>query len=181
MLIQRTNPKGVDAAIKLLQGTVYFRLLAAWGIEATPDLYTSFDRIYKNQRDGLFVPEWYDADGEYKEVAFDDLAAYSFFGIGDKVDCSGPMNSVDAYLVFRVNLAVIKPAAPHRADEEVRLDVQHSIGTGMYGFELVSVETGVKNAFKEYGKWIEQNQYTDMHPWHVFRLNFKLMYNTKNC
>lgn len=181
MLIQKTNSVGVDAAIKLLQGSLYFKLLKAWGLELSPDSYMSYPRIYKNQRNDMFVPEWYEGAKEYKEIYFDDISAYSFFGVSDKTEFNGANHDTDVYLVFRVDLSKIKPGISHRADEEVHVDIQNIIKTGSYGFTYISMETGVKAAFREYSKWVEQTKYNDMHPWHVFRFNFKLNYNTNIC
>jgi hypothetical protein len=182
MLIQKTNPVGADKALQKLQSHLHDKLITAWGLTGTPEKYKCYGRIYKNQLGaGMFLPEWYEGGDEYKEIYFDEVPAYSFFGISDKVEFDGFEHQTNAYLVFRVKLSEIKPLITHRADEEVHVDVLNIIKNGLYGFTYTSMETGVRNAFKEFTRWMDEKQYNDMHPWHVFRLNFKLSYNINNC
>lgn len=183
MLITITNPKGIDGEIAKLQKEIHDRLKALWGESGglADNQIKCYPRIFRNQRaGGMFVPEIFDGGKDYKELSFDDIAAYSFFGRADRSDFNSGAYTTNVYLVFRVNLDKVKPSISHRADEEVRLDVEKLVWKGIYGFTFQSTETGMTNAFREYPVWLSQKKYDDMHPYHVFRLNFQCRYDIKS-
>lgn len=175
MLIQKLNPVGADKNIQAFQKMLHDQLLAKWGL--TTEKFHSYGRVYKNQRaNGMYVPEWYEGENNYKEVHFDDIPVYSFFGVADRSEFNESQHLIDAYLVFRVDLSKVRPLITHRADEEIHADIQDIIRRDFHGFEYKSMETGVRAAFKEYSKWVESNQFNDMHPWHICRFNLSLKY-----
>jgi hypothetical protein len=178
MLVVKTNPVGIDKVISKYQKELHDYLIAKWSL-LDADL-RAYPRIYKNQRGELVVPEVFTGGKEYKEINFDD-ASYLFFAESDRVDYKQGLNTANVYAVFRLNLTKLKPAVAHRADEEVRIDVQQFAQKGHYAFELQSIETGVSAAFREYSGWVKDVKYSDMHPWHVFRLNFLVKYDNRIC
>lgn len=178
MLIAKTNPVGIDKVIDKYQKDLHSYLVSKWGLQDAD--FKAYARVYRNQRDEMFVPEVFTGGKDYKEVYFDSFS-YLFFGTSEKVDYKSPVNSTNVYIVFRVNLEKVKPQVSHRADEEVRIDVQQFAQKGAYDFQLQSIETGVSAAFREFSGWIKEVKYSDMHPWHVFRLNFLVKYDNRIC
>jgi hypothetical protein len=183
MLNVINNPVGIDIPIKKLQAFLHDALLEKWGIET--DQYQSYGRCYRNKQDKGYMAEVYDGNDEYKEVYYDDtISAISFFGISNNIK-QVIEQKADVHLIFFVNLEKLKPEAPNRADEEVRIDVMNIIGKTMFGFTLDSVDLWLENVLREYsGSYREERlKQVDMHPVHCFRLNFTLNYNIKkpNC
>lgn len=182
MLITKTAPVGLDIAIQAVQTKLHTALLLKWGID-TAD-YRCYGRCYRNKQDNGYIAENYEGEGQYKEVYWDDtLKAISFFG--SSANTQMDINSkVDVHLIFFVNLAKLKPAILHRADEEVRQDVVSVIGKNSFGLELQSIETWLENVLREYPGSRRDNRLNavDMQPQHCFRINFTMYYNfLKKC
>lgn len=182
MLITKTAPVGLDIAIQAAQTKLHAALLLKWGID-TAD-YRCYGRCYRNKKDNGYIAENYEGNGEYKEVYWDDsLKAVSFFGSAANVQMD-VSSKVDVHLIFFVNLAKLKPALVHRADEEVRQDVVAAIGKTCHGLELQSIETWLENVLREYPGSRRENRLNvvDMQPQHCFRINFTMYYNyLKKC
>jgi hypothetical protein len=184
MLNTIVNPVGIDAAIYNLQKAMYPKLKKAWGIVNDVD-YDSYGRIYRNKKDNQYIAEVYTggASGEYKEVYWDDKrSAISWFGTGSSINFD-INNKVSVHLVFFVNLKKLKPSFLHRADEEVRADVQKLFGRGWQGFTFEGVDLWLENVLREYPGSRRDNRLSavDMQPIHCFRLNLSLMYNSNIC
>jgi hypothetical protein len=175
MLYLKDNPAGIDRPISNLQERLFKSLCSKWSIEAKD--YNCFCRAYKNQKaQGGYVPEFYMGNNEYRELFFDDaVSVTSFFAAGEKVSLVRDMYQADVSLIFSVDILKLKNS-PHRADEEVRLDVVR-LCKNIADFDLVSIETGITNVFREFST--DGIKYRDMHPLHCFRLNFKIIYS--NC
>jgi len=195
MLITKTNPTGVDYHIQRFQTELHSSLMTLWGLNpGTPAeniLYESYGRCYRNKKSNGYVAEVYTSDDQYKEVYWNDaLMAISFFGTGDKIETS-VNNLVDVHMIFFVDLKKLalkdslNNTIAHRADEEVRKQAQVIIGKALYGFNLLSIETGLVNVLREYpGSYRDDRlKAVDMHPVHCFRLNLSLEYNinSNNC
>jgi len=186
MLIAIDNPAGIDRPILNLQTEIHKQLLVKWGLTGDKaNTYEAFGRIYRNKKDNQFIAEAYAGDGEYKEVYWnDELSAISWFGQSNitKLDVRYKTN---VHLVFFVDLAKLKPDIQHRADEEVRNDVQRIVGRGLYGFTYESTEVWLENVLREYPGSRRENRLSavDMHPVHCFRMNFSLIYSgiDNNC
>lgn len=175
MLVAKDKPVGIDKIIDKYQSALYNYVISKWQGD-----FTAYPRIYKNTLGEKQVPELYIGGNDYKEVYFDN-SSYCFFGEADRVDHKQGSNTTQVYIVFKVDLSKARPDVNHRADEEVRLDVQQFSSTRKYGFELQSIETGVQAAFREFSGWLKDVKYSDMQPWHVFRLNFQVTYDNKKC
>lgn len=134
------------------------------------------------------MAEVYVGGGEYKEVYLDDrISVLSFFGLSGDIDFD-VTNTADVHLIFWVNIKKLYPATTHRADEEVRKDVQELVQKKMYGFTLNGVRMGIERVHQEYRGTIMAAQanldtlkYRDMHPFHCFRFDLKLLYDIKHC
>lgn len=186
MIKAKINPVGVDILIQRLQKHLHDRLLVTWGLQSAD--YVSYARCYRNRRADGYAAEWYEGDGEYKDVYYDDTkAAVSFFGIGNRTKATLG-EEVSIHLVFFVNLAKLKPLIAHRADEEVRKDVRDLIGSGLYGCEIDSVEMWLENCLKEYPSTLSSISTTkngsvimDTHPAHCFRINLIGRFSKNIC
>jgi hypothetical protein len=181
MLITGDNRTGIDEKIKRVQIAMYSRLKTVWGITNDND-YDCYGRVYRNKKDNQYIAELYTGNGEYKDVYWDDKkAAISWFGTGSIITYD-IQNIVPVHLVFFVNLKKLKPTIQHRADEEVRRDVQKVFGKFFHGFTFGSIELWLENVLKEYpgSRRDKLLSAVDMEPVHCFRLNLTLIYPFNN-
>lgn len=194
MLNLKTNPSSIDYEIQNFQQELHAGLMTAWdldpGVAIENAKYECYGRCYKNRKEKGSVAEVYTSANEYKEVYWnDDLAAISFFGTSDKVNITNE-NQTEVHLVFFVDLnkLAIKDftgtTIAHRADEEIRNQVQKIIGKSLHGITITSIETGLVNVLKDYpGSYRDDRlQVVDMHPRHCFRFNFTMEFDINtNC
>jgi hypothetical protein len=181
MLIERSNPVGIDKIISSLQTRMYAILADKW-----TGIYNSYPRCYRNQSSkNDFVAELFDGK-DYKEVYFDDSAsAVSFFGTGQTTVSDDDMTTTDVHLVFMVNLKKIKGTEIVRLDEEAKLDVQTIIATigRTFGFVLKRVGTGLDYCLKEYpgSRQSDGLMFRDQHPLFCFRFDMQANYQPTLC
>jgi len=186
MLFLKTAPVGVDIPIQKLQSYLHGKLLSKWGLQNAD--YEAYGRCYRNQKDAGYIAEVYVGGNEYKEVYLDDrIAALSFFGLSGNIEYEAG-NTADVHLIFWVNIKKLRPAITHRGDEEVRKDVQQLVDNDYQGFQFAGIQLGLEKVHQEYRGTIMAAQanldplkFRDMHPYHCFRLDFKLTYNINRC
>lgn len=185
MIYVKPTTVGIDVSIQSFQVFTYAQLKKIWGF--TDDTkYDSFGRVYRNQTEDGYVPESYDGSAEYHDVLINDqVLATSFFGVAEQSGYNAGSATAKVHWIFGVNLGLIKPGTA-RLDEEIRNDVQKVSTMRRAQFKLTGFETGVDQVFKEYSGWkIKQGiKFRDMHPWHIFRLNFDIVYSiydNSNC
>jgi hypothetical protein len=186
MLFTKTSPVGVDIPIQKLQTYLHDKLLAKWGLQNAD--YHAYGRCYRNQKEAGYVAEVYMGSNEYREVYLDDrIAALSFFGLSGDIEYEAG-NTADVHLIFWVNIKKLKPTVAHRADEEVRKDVQVLVDNGYQGFDFSGIRLGIERVHQEYRGTVIAAQanldvlkYRDFHPFHCFRLDFRLNYNINRC
>lgn len=181
MLITVDKPVGINVAIKKLQTNLFPKLLSRWGITETQ--YESYGLVYRNKVGTQYIAEAYIGNNEYKEVYWDDTkAAISWFGLSGQITFD-KLNKANVHLVFFVNLSKLKPTATHRADEDVRNDVQKLFGNTLNSFSYEGCELWLDNVLKEYpgSRRDERLSAVDMHPIHCFRINLTLLYSTNIC
>lgn len=178
MLVTKTAPVGIDYALQQLQTELHAALLTRWAIADAE--YKAYGRCYRKPTDQGNIIANYDSGTEYTRMFDDTLKAVSFFG-QSPVTRLDQKESTEVHLVFFVNLAKLKPLIAHRADEEVRKDVISLFAPALYGFAYTGFEITIENVLREYrASW---NKIIDMHPWHCFRINLKVLYdiNSNNC
>jgi hypothetical protein len=187
MLITKTNPVGIDVLIQNLQTHLHKQLVTKWGLAGSNDpLYECYGRAYRNKHKSGYIAEVYTGGlggVDYKEVYWnDELKAISFFGISSKTTFD-LKNKTDVHLVFFVNLANLKPNVAHRADEEVRNEIQQLFGNTLHGFSYESMELWLENVLREYpgSRRDERLIAVDMQPVHCFRINLTLLYKPSIC
>jgi hypothetical protein len=181
MLITKVNPVGLDVQVQKLQSFLFPRLLSKWGIVA--EQYKSHGLVFRNKKDNQYIAEAYIGNNEYKEVYWDDtLTVVSWFG-RSSITTFDKLNKTSVHLVFFVNLKKLKPLIAHRADEEVRNDVQKIFGNTQFGFSYESCELWLENVLREYpgSRREERLNAVDMHPIHCFRINLSILYGTNIC
>jgi hypothetical protein len=175
-LIQISDCLGVDCAIKMVQTRLYSVLNPLWGGD-----WDSYPRIYKNKIQGAdgqdyFIPEFLDGDFEYKtDTLFNDkVDVVSFFLVGDRRDMFEFIPTVDVSIIFSCLINNIYPR-PQKADEEMLKDILSAIKTIPSIWDLVSIETGVDQVYKEFRK--EDLKYSDLSNRHLLRFNFRVTYD----
>lgn len=182
MLVTKTSPVGIDISIQKMQSYLYDALLTKWNLSDSS--LNGYGRAYRNATQDGYTPEVYVGNNEYNEVYYDDrLSGSYFFGIGEEIKNTTKAVTADVFIIFMVNLDKVKPGS-NRNDEEVHIDVQTLVTRLFYGFTFTGLVTGIDNVFKDYSGWKRSKgiKFTDTHPQHCFRLNFKLIYNPfKNC
>jgi hypothetical protein len=77
----------------------------------------------------------------------------------------------------------LKPSVGHRADEEVRNEIQKLFGNSLHGFSYESMELWLENVLREYPGSRRDNRLNavDMQPVHCFRINLTLLYKPSIC
>lgn len=170
---------------------MYPLLLAKWDLpdSATdPGRWDSYGRAFRNQTTDGYTPEAFIGDTnlniEYQELYFNDtVAATSFFGLGDTQKVQKGSTVAPVFWIFTVDLKKVKPGVGWRADEEIRNDVQRLCHAPRWGFTLDSVVTGIDAVFKEFSGFRKTAgiKFRDAQPFHCFRLNFSVAYNTNDC
>lgn len=170
---------GSDRDIQNHQIRLYDRLYDKW--QLTTDNFMGYGRVYRNKRNGAFIPEWHElaTAKDYKEVAWNDrMSAMFFYGVADTVQHDGVNTKTDAHLVFFVNLEALSKDLPSRGDYEVRNDVYNVIAVNQFGLKLKSETVGVDQVLKEYDGLVTDENFAkfDMHPRHCFRFDFELVF-----
>lgn len=180
MNILKQNPVGVDKQLSLLQTYLYGKLITKWALNDTT--FNMYGRAYNNATSDGYAPEVYIGNNEYNEVFYDDrFFATSFFGKGDEIKINPKAVNADVFLIFMLNLNYVHPGV-NRNDEECHVDVQQLITPDWGDFSCTGLITGIDKVFAEYSGWRKSKaiKFTDTHPQHCFRLNFKLIYNPYN-
>ena len=183
MLNSKTGPKGADAHIEKLAAYLYKQLKALWKLSDSE--FEAYGRCYRNGSDLGYVPEVFvsgtDANNTiYNGIQFDKtrMNALFFFSAGQREKINEGQSTLPVSIIFMVNITALKPAVVHRADEEIRNDVGKLISQGFHQFELDSIETGLKNVFREFDGYLNKDGqiFEDRHPLYCFRVNTELKY-----
>jgi len=184
-LILKDKPVGIDAVINNINNIVFKEL--GWTSEGdNPVNYTAYHRALKNPKNGGVIPEVYEIDttsrtGEYTESLYDDrLDASSFFYIDDNLQAidNGRMFTTTISMVFQVDLSVVADNIKHRGDSEIHRVVVNAINKGAYG-SVSNVVMGIPNVYSEFDQ--SQIEFTDMHPFHCFRVDVEVAYQLACC
>jgi len=184
-LILKDKPVGIDTVINNINDLVFTDL--GWISTAEfPINYTAYHRALKNPINNGLVPEVYEIEegtvfGEYTQVLYDDnLDASSFFYTSDSIDTidNGRMFNTNLSMVFQVDLSKVADNIYHRGDSEIHRIVVNAINKGIYG-KVSSVVTGIPNVYSEFDQ--SQIQFTDMHPFHCFRVDIDVNYEFDCC
>jgi len=185
-LILKTSPVGIDTVINNINYLVFKELEWLSTGTSSPVNYTAYHRALKNPRNGEIVPEVYEIDtvtrrGEYSEVLYNDsVDASSFFYVDDNqtpID-NGLLFNTTVSMVFQVDLSVVADNIKHRGDAEIHRIVINAINKGIYG-KVSNLVTGIPNVYSEFDQ--SQIEFTDMHPFHCFRVDVDVNYQFGCC
>lgn len=115
----KTNPVGIDIPINQLQTAIYDQLNYT-NIEGFGRCYLIQDKKQNK------IPANFDQGNDYTEVLPNDKNGsngHFFFMETEKSKIDGPIAETEVDIIFLLNIAKLKPAIAHRADEEVLSDI----------------------------------------------------------
>ena len=174
----QSNTSGLDCAIKQFQTDLYNSLDETFDFEIE-----GYPRVYRNPNDDNdVIPEvWNEGKQEYEEIYLDDKNNLKFFFIDGETHTTddGSYFTAPLKIVFIVNLSKIDNVV--RADAHAQRIITSAIREDVNeSFEFEDIEKGISNVFS--GFKIDQINFDDMQPWHVFAVNGRLgYYLNKNC
>jgi len=158
-------PVGLDVSVEAIKDLVY-GLKDYWNVDLDGygRCYPSFNK--DNNRKEI---EFYTGNNESKNVVYAEQNKFFFtaeYNI-DRVGNGFAKTKVDLY--FIVNTKQIYPNIPHRADEEVRLDVWRLLeqSSKVSGFNVV---VDIDKVFNKY----DYDYRDDLHPYHCFKYEIEL-------
>ena len=176
---QRINPVGIDKPINNFLDYLYSRVKIE-GVLVTD--WEAYDRVYKTQKNGGLVPEYFTGGVDYKEVFYDDrFSMTSFFVADDTIETEGGDAIQEVSLIVQANLSDLYPSIAHRADEEIR-NLFMFLSQNYYNADLFTfnnVETGIANVYREFVQ--RDIKLDDMSKKHDFRLNYTVKYTPECC
>jgi len=184
-LILKDKPVGIDTVINNINDLVFSEL--EWVSSGdNPVNYTAYHRALKNPVNNGLVPEVYNLEegtvfGEYTQVLYDDtLDASSFFYVDDNQSTidNGRMFNTTLSMVFQVDLSAVASGINHRGDSEIHRVVVNAINKGIYG-KVSGITSGIENVYSEFDQ--SQMEFTDMHPFHCFRVDIDVNYEFDCC
>lgn len=161
---KKENPVGIDVEIQRIQEKLLEKL-SDWNLEG-------FDRVYVLDK----KPIWYYKKNDYRHVLKFDKKTYGlfFFVEGDSTDVKRNISKSDVDLIFLLDISKIKPNSKHRADEEVKIDIQKILAKYLTR-EILKITKGI-NALSPFETRLE-----DLQPYHFIKFSFQIKYkNLKN-
>ena len=166
-----STPTGIDLPIKKMQ--YHLKKHLNW-IETE-----IFGRVYKNNSDGLIVPQVYKKNGNYtKDVYYNDKKnAHIFFIVSDDHTFKNSQLAVDVKIVCMVNLNKVIGTLSHRADTEIQKYVYDIVKKNRQ-FEITGIHTGLKKVLEEFDT--SKIERTDLQPLHIFSINTTVKYRFNN-
>lgn len=176
MNVSKTNNVGIDVHINRFNNFLNTKLKTLWGMSDAE--FMLYGRAYRNQTSDGYTPEVYVGNGEYNDVYWNDsLKSLSFWEVKDTRNVAGASVTAETSLIFMVNVSKIKPST-ERNDEQVREDIEKLCLSTIQGFEMIGFSTGVDAVFSEYSGWKKENgmKFRDLHPYHCFKINFKIVF-----
>jgi len=185
----KNSVTGIDVNIQSLQKFLYKKLKALWPIDDSN--FDGYGRVYKNSTDKGYVPELFESSPEqnnttYRSIYFDkSKKGLFFFSVDDQERYKDGTATIKVFLIFVLNVALIKDDIQHRGDEEVRNEVRKLCSLGLHELTLTGTETGFSNVFKQFTGLVNQEGeiFEDRHPIYCFKINLELMYQPAeiNC
>ena len=182
-IVSKTNRKGVDKAIHVIQERTYANLLGFW-VDGTS--YTMYPRANKNYKNGSTIPEISLDSKDYKETLYDDnVAINSFFLCDDQSTYQNENNQIvqDVSIIFQADLKKLYGDA-ERLDEVFNTDVLQvfkDVKRFIYS-DIVRV-TGLDNVYSDLSltsELKEKIQFSDISNRHILKLDFSIRYDF-NC
>jgi hypothetical protein len=179
-----TEAEGLNAAIQTIQVEVYEKLATFWSGDIE-----GFGRAYKNiantgkqketyyRSSKIFTPEVYNSvTKNYGDVFYNiDKACVFCFLISDTDDTDDELVFTSKIkLVFMTNLNMIYPSSSERVDGKAQKDAMDVLRNINGDYTITGIERGSENIFTGYTAF--GTSFDDMHPLHMFSINFNLNY-----
>jgi hypothetical protein len=173
MILTNDSDIGVDSVINDIQEELYDKITSLWS--GTIDGY---GRLYKNKRDGSYIPEYYHSKNDYKPIYYNDKVDGQFFFLVD--DTSDTEDSVvftvKCKCVFSVN--IVNVLGSGRNDQEAHRDVVEVLRDINGNYDIKGIETTVEDVFRGYNT--ESIKHSNINPKHTFSVNLDLNYYLTN-
>lgn len=175
MLIQKTNPAGIDSIVDFIQ----VKLDANAVISGVA--YDNLPRAYKNpaKNETGFIPELYIGNGNYTETLMNDkVILTSFFIAPDSRNFTQEIVGDLSLIVQCSNLGTVFPNIAHRADEEL-IHLFLNVLLPIKAVQILNIETSIDVVFREFER--RQIKFVDMGRFFVFRINMNTHYAVECC
>jgi len=182
-IITRNNPVGIDAKIAAHQSSMFTQLNLS-GFAKNID-WDSYDRVYGNPtEDGRIIPEHFTGGKKYKDVLFNSKRLMtSFYWLDDDmpIDPSSGLIKANVSMIVQAQIGKMYSDDTQRYDENLRMVFAEN-SKNFYGydsFRLNSIKKGIDTVYKEFYR--DEITTTDMSDYHVFRLDYTVAYEPRNC
>ena len=159
MIISKTSPVLEDEWIHRLLTLMESQLLTTWSADTGDCLfYGRAERV--GDKDVFFQ------SSKFKDIETNDKVKFvSFVRVAPEMNYRNYRSVHTAKLVCQGNLSKLYPSITHRADAELRRDVER----------VLLLKCG-KNNYTGF-TIIDQNNIKDMHPFHTVEFNFNMIVN----
>ncbi len=181
MLIQVTNPEGLEIPVDALQKALHDHLVSIW--ELTDTKIKAYGIADKMRDQTGYIPVFFDAgtSKDYTRLDWDDRLAVQFFFIqGDESSISNSNYDTEVSVVLTVNLDQLATTSDinRRGDAIARKNVFDFLNHESYGFRLESEQKGVENCLREFAGLVNDELLIkmDMHPIHSFRFDMSITF-----
>lgn len=174
MIYRRLDKYGLDVPIDRMQTFLDSHL--NWSDKHVYGRIDSNDGKSDSTQNGASfkVPEWWIKGDEYEDIFLDDKkGAVIGFNVTDR-----RLNSASIDIIFSIRLDKIY-GTNVRNDEKCLVEVIQSIGSGVCGFVLDDLVTGVKDTFEGFD--ITRYPFRDMQPYFNFALKCTLNFKENYC
>lgn len=176
MLIQKSNPVGIDKIIDQMQVRMFNQIdIVDWA--NYPRSYKNFKKKNRNSK----LPELHIGNGEYEDVLFSDrFNLTTFFVESDTVEMlASGMNRQELSLIIQADLQNIYPFDERRNDEELRILFANCFSNWMPNVKIKNFVKGIENVYAEFNK--DQLFFDDMSSFNVQRINFSVTFSIECC
>ena len=169
----KENSVGIDIEIERLQIFLYDNICKKFCL----DDFNGYGRVYKNKRNGLIIPEYYESNRDYREVLLDDrISGTMFFNTDSEATINGTLNTQDCEIIFTFNLNSLL-FKDGRDDEYIRQYIILLLNQFDAREEQKTITTGLENVYRDFNGVAKY--FYDMQDYHHFKITKELRINTK--
>lgn len=171
MIYTKTNPVGIDIPIDNLNLKIANYLYSIWSLtDSNSDFY---GRVYRNKTKSGYIPEGFVTT--YKDVLFNTKKnCTSFFYVNGQPSNDLGNWTANIVHVLQILLDQVYPDITHRADEEIRKDLNSIYDLQPFQFILNRFSHNISEVFIDFD--INLKDYYDMQPLFNLRLDLTLNY-----
>lgn len=161
-----------DRVIQELQTRLYDELTTVWNTTKLD----AYGRVYKNEKDGRFIPQVFDATSQnYKTVFYNGQSCFFFVDDDTHIlDDEDHEFTTDVKIVFMLKLSDLKVTS-ERADADVKKDVLEILTNFDFHYRVKKYIKGVENVLREFDT--SNLNKPDMQPYHVFAFETSWSYS----